>query len=150
MAGDVQDNLWPLPRFHFSVQLGEDSAVGFQEVEGLESQTQVIEYRHGNSRMFAPLKMPGLERVGNVTLKKGIFVHDSTLWDWYNEISMNTISRRTVVISLLDETGKPTRVWTLENAWPTRLTGADLNSLGNEVAIESVEIAYETLRVSVP
>ncbi|MBK8251178.1 MAG: phage tail protein [Polyangiaceae bacterium] len=150
MAGEVQDNVYPLPKFYFSVQLGDDTSVSFQEVTGLETETKVIEYRHGNSNIFYPLKMPGLGRVGNVTMRKGIFVKDARFWAWYNEIKMNTIARRTVVVSLLDETGAPKMVWTLNNAWPTKLTGTDLKSEGNEVAIESLEIAFETMTVAAP
>jgi len=148
MAGEVQDNVWPLPKFYFSVQLGDDESVSFQEVDGLESTTAEITYRHGNSPIFYPIKMPGLGSVGNVTMRKGIFVNDNKFWDWYNEIKMNTIARRTVVISLLDESGNPKTTWTLNNAWPTKITGTDLKSEGSEVAVESVEIAYETLVVS--
>ena len=148
MAGEVQDNVWPLPKFYFSVQLGDDTSINFQEVNGLESETKPIEYRHGNSPIFYPIKMPGLGRVGNVTMRKGIFVNDQRFWDWYNEIKMNTIERRTVVINLLDESAAPKMVWTLHNAWPTKITGTDLKSEGNEVAVESIEIAFETLTVA--
>ncbi len=150
MAGEVQDNVWPLPKFYFTVQLGDDDSVSFQEVDGLESETQPIEYRHGNSPIFYPIKMPGLGQVGNVTMRKGIFVNDNKFWDWYNEIKMNTIERRTVVVSLLDENAAPKMTWTLNNAWPTKITGTDLKSEGNEVAVEALEIAYETLEVSAP
>lgn len=150
MAGEVQDQVWPLPKFYFTVTLGDNNSVSFQEVDGLDSETQPIEYRHGNSPVFYPIKMPGLGKVGNVTLRKGIFVNDTWFWDWYNEIKLNTIARRTVVISLLDETATPKRTWTLNNAWPTKITGTDLKSEGNEVAVESVEIAYETLVVTAP
>jgi phage tail-like protein len=150
MPGEVQDAVWPLPKFYFSVTLGDDDTVSFQEVDGLDSETQVIEYRHGDSPVFYPIKMPGLGRVGNVTMRKGIFVNDNRFWDWYNEIRMNTIARRTVVISLLDEQANPKMTWTLNNAWPTKITGTDLKSEGNEVAVESVEIAYETLVVAAP
>jgi len=150
MAGEVQDQEWPLPKFYFSVELGDDKSASFQEVSGLESETRPIEYRHGNSPVFYPIKMPGLGKVGNVTLRKGIFVNDEKFWAWYNEIKLNTIRRRTVVINLLDETGAPKMVWMLNNAWPTKITGADLKSEANEVAVEAVEIAYETLNVSAP
>ena len=148
MAGEIQDNVWPLPKFYFSVQLGDDNSVTFSEVNGLETETKVIEYRHGNNPIFYPIKMPGLGHVGNVTMRKGIFINDSKFWDWYDEIKMNTIKRRTVVISLLDETGTPKMTWTLNNAWPTKITGTDLKSEGNEVAIESLEVAFETLTIA--
>lgn len=150
MAGEVQDSNWPLPKFYFSVTLGADDKVSFQEVDGLESETQVIEYRHGNSPIFSPIKMPGLAKVGNVTMRKGIFVNNNKFWDWYSEIKLNTIARRTVVVNLLDETGNPKMVWTLNNAFPTKVSGTDLKSEGNEVAVESIEIAYETLQVTTP
>jgi len=150
MAGEVQDNIWPLPKFYFSVNLGEDDTVNFAEVSGLDSETRVIEYRHGNSPIFYPIKMPGLGRVGNVTLRKGIFVNDNKFWEWYNEIKLNTVARRTVVVSLLDENGDPKMTWTLNNAWPTKIEGASLHSLENEVAVESLVVAYETLAVAAP
>jgi phage tail-like protein len=61
---------------------------------------------------------------------------------------MNTIERVPVTISLLDEAGAATMVWTLTNAWPTKITGTDLKSEGNEVAIESIEIAHEGLTIA--
>jgi len=146
-----EDAIWPLPAFHFTVALGtEVEGAGFAEVSGLDAETQVIEYRHGNSPGYFPIKMPGLPRVGNVTLKRGIFVNDNIFWDWYDEIKMNTITRRTIVVSLLDENGEPVRTWTLNNAWPTKITGPVLNSQANEVAIESVEIAYEEMTIATP
>jgi phage tail-like protein len=150
MAGEVQNNIWPLPKFYFNVKLGDDDTVNFQEIDGLNSETQVIEYRHGNSKVFYPIKMPGLGKVGNVTMRKGIFVNDSKFWTWYNEIKMNTIARRTVIINLLDETGAPKMTWTLNNAWPAKVSGTDLKSEGNEVAVETLELAFETLAVAAP
>lgn len=115
----------------------------FQEASGLDTETQLTEYRHGDSKEFSTIKMPAIKTSGNVTMKKGIFKSDDKFWDWYNTIKMNTIKRVPVTISLLDEAGAPTMVWTLANAWPTKITGTDLNADGNEVAIETLEIAHE-------
>ena len=120
----------------------------FQEVSGLDVEAQIIEYRHGNSPEFSTIKMPGIKKYGNVTLKKGIFVKDNKFWDWFNKIKMNTIERQSVTISLLDEGGSPTMVWTLKNAWPTKITGTDMKSDGNEVAVETLEIAHEGLTIA--
>jgi phage tail-like protein len=144
----AENTTWPLPKFYFSVT-GIPGNPVFQEVTGLESEAQVIEYRAGNSAIFAPIKMPGLQKVGNVTMKKGIFVTDQNLWTWFSSIAMNTIARSTVVVNLLDETGAPRMSWTLNNAFPTKLSGTDLKSDGNEVAVESIEVAYETLKVAI-
>jgi phage tail-like protein len=140
-------NVWPIPKFRFEVEW--DSAVmSFQEVSGLDIEAQPIEYRAGDSKVFSVTKMPGIRKHGNVTMKKGIFKSDRKFWDWFNQIKMNTIVRKPVTIRLLDEAGNPTMVWTLANAWPTKITGTDLKAEGNEVAVETIEIAHEGLTMA--
>lgn len=139
--------VWPMPKFYFQVKW--DSAVmSFEEVSGLDVEAQPIEYRHGDSPAHSSIKMPGLKKYGNVTMKKGVFKGDNKFWDWFNQIKMNTIKRVPVTISLLDESGKPTMVWTLANAWPTKITGTDLKAQGNEVAVETIEVAHEGLTIA--
>jgi phage tail-like protein len=139
--------VWPLPKFHFLVTWG-SSEMSFQEVSGLDVETQPIEYRHGDSPVFSAIKMPGLKKTGNVTMKKGVFKSDNKFWNWFNQIKMNTVERVDMTVSLLDEEGKPSFVWTLKNAWPTKISGTDLKSQGNEVAVETIEIAHEGLSIS--
>lgn len=148
MAGEAQDNVWPMPKFHFSVDIDSKQNLPFQEVSGIDVETQAIEYRHGNSPVFLPIKMPGLQKSGNVTLKKGVFKGDNSFWDWFNQIKMNTIKRVPVTIKLLDESGNPIMTWSFTNAFPTKITATDMKSDGNEVAIEQLEFAYETLTIA--
>ena len=148
MAGEAQDSNWPLPKFYFSVDWGSTTNIPFQEVSGLEIEAQPIEYRHGNSPVFSTINMPGIVKNSSVTMKKGVFVNDNTFWDWYNKIKMNTIERQNVVIKLLDESGSPTMTWTLNNAWPTKISSTDMKSDASEVAVESIVISHEGLTIS--
>ena len=148
MAGEKQDTKWPLPKFYFTVDWGSQTDLAFQEVSGLDTETQPIEYRHGNSPVFSTINMPGIQKFTSITMKKGVFATDNSFWDWYSQIKMNTIERQDVVIKLLDEGGNPTMTWTLKNAWPTKISGTDLKSDGNEVAIESIEISHEGLTIA--
>ncbi len=138
---------WPLPKFHFKVEWDKE-VMSFQEVSGLDVQSEEIKYRKGDSPVFSPVKLPGLKKYGNVTLKKGIFKSDKQFWDFFNQIKMNTITRKSITISLLDEAGAATMVWTLANAWPTKITGTDMKAEGNEVAVESIELVHEGLTVA--
>ncbi|MCA7011184.1 phage tail protein [Dickeya dadantii] len=152
--GSAQSNtVWPMPKFHFEVKwdggAGASMVASFQEITGLDIEAQIIEYRAGNSPVFSTIKMPGIIKSGNVTLKKGIFVKDNNFYDWFSKIKMNTIARTAVTINLLDESGSPAMTWKLKNAWPTKVSGTDLKSDGNEVAVETIELAHEGLEVSV-
>lgn len=138
--------IWPLPKFHFMVKWDKEE-LPFQEVSGLDIEAQVIEYRHGNSQQFSTIKMPGIQKSGNITMKKGIFKSDNKFFDWFSKIKMNTVQRIPMTISLLDETHNSTMVWEVTNAWPTKITGTDLKSDSNEVAIESIEIAHEGIKI---
>ena len=148
MAGEAQDKNWPLPKFYFMVDWGGTKDIPFQEVTGLAIEAQPITYRHGNSPVFSEISMPGLIKNSNVTMKKAVFIKDTSFWDWYSKIKMNTMERQNVVIKLLDEGGNPTMTWTLHNAWPTKISATDLKSDESEVAIESIEIAHEGLTIA--
>ncbi len=139
--------VWPLPKFSFLVKWG-DQQISFREVSGLNIETTPIEYRSGDSKEFSVVKMPGLIKSGNVSMKKGVFKSDNKFWDWFNQIKLNTIERKAVTISLLDEGGNATMTWTLKNAFPIKISGTDLEADGNEAAIESLDIAHEGLTVA--
>lgn len=141
---DKAQSTWPLVKFAFNVKIG-DTDILCQEVTGLDAGTQVIEYRGGDSKTFAPVKMPGLQKFGNITLKKGIFKNDKALLDMYNLVKMNTFKRQPVTISLLDENNAVAMSWTLTNAFPVKITLTDMKAGGNEAAIESMELAHEGL-----
>ena len=138
---------WPLPKFYFKVGIGDLGTVLFQEVSGLETETQQLEYRHGNNAQFSPVKIPGIAKFGNVNLKRGFFAKDNKFWEWYNQMRSNTVQRVPIAIQLLDEGGNPTMAWTLNNAWPTKITSADLDAKGHEVAVETLEIAHEGMTI---
>ncbi|MBO7059500.1 phage tail protein [Fibrobacter sp.] len=140
-------SVWPMPKFHFQVKWG-DQEMSFQEVTGLDAQSEEIKYRVGNSKVYSVVKMPGLIKYSNVTMKKGIFKGDNKFWEWFNQIKQNTIKRIDITISLLDEADAPAMTWTLKNAWPTKISGYELKAEGNEVAVESIEIVHEGMTIS--
>jgi phage tail-like protein len=137
---------YPLPKFHFLVDWG-GTRIGFTEVSGLSLETEAIEYRDGSSPVYSKLKMPGMQKYSNITLKRGVFENDNEFFDWWNTVSLNTISRRDITISLLNEKHEPVMVWKVINAWPVKVQSPDLKSDGNEVAIETLELAHEGLKI---
>lgn len=137
---------YPLPKFHYSVEWG-GNKVGFTEVTGLDRQVEVIEYRAGDFKEYSKIKMPGLQKFSNITLKRGTFKGDNDFFKWLNTVALNTIERRDLTVSLLDESHSPVVIWKIKNAWPVKIQSSDLKADGNEVAIETLEIAHEGLVV---
>jgi len=146
---NIENAIWPTPKFKFEVDLGiSDALVVFQEVSRMDVENQIIEYRKSDSPIFSSEQMPGIVKYGNVTMKRGIFISDTAFWNWYEQIKMNTITKRTIVIKLLDERSTVVMQWQLNNAWPTKITTTDIVSDANEVAVDILEIAHEQLIIT--
>jgi phage tail-like protein len=140
---------YPLPVFHFSVQWG-GTRIGFSEVSGLTQENQAIEYREGSFPEYSTIKMPGLRKFSNITLKRGIVKSDNDFFVWLSTVQLNTVQRRDIVITLLNEKHEPVVVWNVHNAFPVKVEGPGLKASGNEVAIESIEVAHEGLEILNP
>jgi phage tail-like protein len=145
---------YPIPKFHFLVQWGKDFRIGFTEVSGLDFETEVIEYREGSSKAYSKLKIPGMQKYNNVTLKRGTFEGDYDFYlEWrktyYFQEGNQTGSRfrRNVEIMLLNENHDPIITWTLLNAWPSKVQSTDLKADASEVAIETMELVHEGLTI---
>ena len=135
---------YPLPKFHFLVEWA-GARIGFTEITGLSMETEVIEYREGNSPEYNKIKMPGLRKFGNITMKRGTFTCDNDYYKWFDTVKLNTIERRNITITLLNENHEPVVAWKIKNAWPVKIQSPDLKSDANETAIESIEVAHEGL-----
>lgn len=150
---------YPLTKMNFLVTVsGVSGTAAFSEVSGVEATVDVIEFRQGNSSSLAPVKIPGLVKHGNVTLKFG-YTLDSAFKTWVQECVSETrgeMPRSDVQIEMIDINGGAPqsivnattpggKIWVLTNAWVTKYSAPDLNASTSEVAIETVELAYEEL-----
>ncbi len=141
--------LYPLPVFHFTVKWSNDanSRVGFSEVSGLTQENQPIEYRDGSFPEYSSIKMPGIRKFSNIVMKRGIVKGDNDFHKWLLTVKLNTVERRDLIVSLLNEEHNPVMVWKVHNAFPVKVEGPGLKASGNEVAIESIEVAHEGLEL---
>ena len=151
---------YPLTKMNFIVTVDEVSGfAAFSEVTGIDATVDVIEFRQGNSGSLAPVKIPGLVKHGNITLKMG-YTRGQDFKEWIAEcvsehrkedirrnvsIEMIDIVTKDAPEALVDGSEDSTLSWILRDAWVCKYNGPDLNASTSEVAIESVEIAYEGL-----
>ena len=136
----------PYKAFNFRVEIDGIARAAFSEVSGLDSETAVIEYRVGGEPNTVR-KLPGLTKYANIVLRRGI-TQDAELWNWRLTVVQGNVDRRNGSIILLDDDGTEVVRWNFFHGWIAKWEGPALNSKGNEVAIETIEIAHEGLELA--
>jgi phage tail-like protein len=142
----------PYTQFNFLVDLGTGSTdgpqAGFQEISGLGMSVDVVEYRNGNAKENAPIKLTGLNRVSDVTLRRGL-IGSLDLYQWIDEIrngNQNALRTVTVQLQSEDHTSVVT-TWKLMRARIVKHTSGPLNARGSDVVIEEMVLACERLEI---
>ena len=131
----------PFASFNFKLEIEGITVAGFSEATGLNQESNVIDYREGQEPI-TPRKLPGLNKFGNITLKRGISP-DLSVYNWRKTVTDGDIERRNASIVLHNEKHEEVVRWNLVNAWPSKYVGPDLKANANEVAIETVELTHE-------
>lgn len=133
----------PHGNFNFTVEIGGISAATFTEASGFDSTIEPIEFRVGGENT-TPRKLPGLTKYSNIVLKWGL-TDDMQIYKWHLDAVKGTVRRVSGSIVARDRTGAEVARWNFVNAWPTKYDAPDFNAEGNDVAIETIELAHEGL-----
>ncbi len=142
----------PYVQFNFLVDLGsgstEGAEAGFQEVSGVGMEVTVSEYRNGNSRENSVMKITGLNKSTDVTLKRGV-IGSLSLYNWLNQIrNGDQTALRTVTVQLQNEDHSAiVQTWKLLRARIVKHTSGPFNAKGTDVAMEELVLAYERLEM---
>lgn len=133
----------PYRNFRFRLEIDNIASAAFSEVQIGATTTDVVEYREGTDPPHVR-KLSGLTRYGNVTLKRGV-TSSLDLYKWHEAIVAGQLlsQRRKVVIVVQDESGSDQARFVVTDAWPVRYEVGALDAKGNEVLIETLELANE-------
>ena len=137
----------PYRNFNFRVEIDGLPETGFSEVVVPETRIEVVEYREGGDPVSGTRKLPGRAKVANVVLRRGID-QDLSLWNWFRAVRDGDLDRRNVSIILLDAARMEVRRWAVQRAWPVAYTSSPLQARGNDVVIETLELACEGVEVA--
>ena len=147
----MADRTHPYGAFNFIVNLNgprgpEDPLGGFSDVSGIGTENTVAEYRNGNDPENHVRKVPGVHKVSDVTLKRGI-VNSADLFEWIEAVRRTgVVAQRTVTITLRDEASQPVQTWTLRGVIPLKYTGPTLAAKGGgDVAMEELVLSAEAM-----
>lgn len=144
----------PYSAFNFLVKLGDGSdpasvLAGFQEVSGLSIEITVQEYRAGNYRENSPMKITGMNKVGDLVCKRGL-VGALDLYEWIDQVrNGEQTALRNIVVQLQNEDRTAVVMeWKLTNVRPIKYTGPTFNGKGTDVAIEELTFAAERIEIA--
>lgn len=135
----------PYGGFNFLVEVDGVTVAGFSECSGLDTETDIIEYRNGDEDITVR-KLPGLKKFTNITLKRG-FTESTELWEWRKKVMDGQTERQTGSIVLLNEAREEALRYNFREGWPSKWQGPALNAASSEVAIETLEIACEAIEL---
>jgi phage tail-like protein len=135
----------PYGSFDFLVEIDGIARASFQEASGFDSTIDVTEYREGGDNETMR-KLPAKTKFSNITLKWGT-TDDPELYQWHRQWVKGdpSATRKNGSVVLLDRQGNEKVRWNFFNAWPVKWTGPSLNAKGNDIAIETLELAHERL-----
>lgn len=142
----------PYHQFNFLVDLGTGETAGveagFSECSPIEFEVSVAEYRNGNDKENAVRKITGLQKVSDVTLKRGV-IGSLSLYQWLDDIrngDQNALRNVTIQLQNEDHT-EVVLTWKLVRARIVKHSSGPLNAKGTDVALEELTLAYERLEM---
>lgn len=138
--------------FRFTVSIdgaGADVDAAFQEVSGLEAEIEVETVVEGGENRFTH-RLPKPVRHPNLVLKRGVAASGGGLGKWCADVIEKDFSQpikpRDVLVSLCDAEGDPIRSWSVGGAYPVKWSVGGFDAMRNEIAIETIELVYRTLK----
>ena len=136
----------PLRNFRYRLEIDNITQAAFSEVTIAETTIDAVDYRDGTDPPHVR-KLSGLTKYGNITLKWGLYVGANALdlIKWHSEVSAGHVldQRKRVAIVVQDEAGADKARFVVSEAWPIKYLPSGLNAKGNEVVIETLELANE-------
>jgi phage tail-like protein len=136
----------PYLNFNFLVEIEGEPAAGFNEADLPAGRIEVVAYREGTDQTSAARLLPGRVEYERLVLRRG-FSGDAALFQWWRAVAEGNLDRRNVSVVLLDEKRQDVARWNLVRAWPTKYEPPSLRGLGNDVAIETLELAHEGIEL---
>lgn len=134
------------PRFNFLARLDDGGEARFTEVSGLVAEEPLIGYRGAESQPRTTTQKSRMQKLGNLTLKRGLVAEGSSFRSWIEPLVRGGYpERRTLHVELLAE-HEDRQSWTLRGALPTKVRLHPGGESG-DIAIETLEIAHEGLEL---
>jgi phage tail-like protein len=132
--------------YRFHATIGLDPLGDFQEIDGLNYEVPIFEYKElGRNHGAVRLPFEGPATTGELTLKWGLIVR-SKMYEWMHDVKLGKDFLKDVWIFQLSPKAIPLRIYHLSGCWPTKWESGSFSASGPaEMATETLTLAYDNI-----
>ncbi len=136
----------PLVAFKFGLEIEGKLSGYFTTVGGIGSESEVVEHKIVNPDTGETIiqKIPGRLTWTEVSLKRGV-TSTIDVWQWRQEVVDGKVddARTNCSVVAFNQANEEIARWNFENAWPSKVTGPDMDSGGTDYMVEEMTIVHE-------
>jgi phage tail-like protein len=143
------DLRFPFTTFNFSGIAAPLCGASFSECDGLEVSMEVKTLREGGNN-GRQIRLPGPIAYGQLVLKRGM-TRDRDLWSWFSDVTDDPTLRASaevVMFSSAEGAYVEQARFQLTGCLPVKLKAPALNAKDGLIAIEELQVAYESLSLA--
>lgn len=115
------------------------------KIEGLGMEYQVTEYREGGVNGYMH-KIVGPLKFTNMRLSRPVDSTSPLVMMWLAANQMKIVPQ-TMAVTAMTAGGEAITTWNLVGAVPVKWTGPQLDVMSNNVATETLEVAYQEISI---
>jgi phage tail-like protein len=145
---------YPFTAFNFAVEIRVETVAelicdaAFAECDGLEMTMEVKTIREGGNN-GKQIRLTGPISYGTLTLKRGMTA-TFDLWKWIELVHTNPETRTNAQVIIFSPDKQEKAKFLLAGCLPIKVKAPSLNARDGGVAIEELQLAYESLELEIP
>jgi phage tail-like protein len=128
----------------FSFEIDGVIVAGVHTIDGLESESDVVEYKDGEDGVSHT--RPGNHKPGKMTCSKD-WSNTSEWYKWRKAVLDGKVDRRSISVIFHNDAGEEAGRMNFYNCWPSKWNGPSLNARSSGHAGEKLEISWETMEL---
>jgi phage tail-like protein len=141
------EDLDPYGNYHFTLEIDGVEIAHFLEFSGLKTSAEVFEIKEGGFN-GATHKRPGASKFENLVLKYATSA-STQLAEWRDRYILDQYDTRensSGAIIMRNNKGEEIRRYSFHALWPVSWEGPSLSSGGSALAIETLELAFDSMQ----
>ncbi len=125
---------------NFTVHIAPIELIGnFASVSGLNAELEYEVYTEGGT--FQPVYLTKGLKYDRIVLRRGTATAEP-LAIWFETVRAGTITKYPMIITMMNNSGIPVKIWTVLDAMPVRVDYGELDAMSGQISLTTVELVH--------